>query len=160
VITLGFYRPRGIIGRIVSIVTGSPFCHVVVNHTVNGIPMVAQAHQQYGTCTWRADRVDQPDFCFPVPWITDEWFFGWLSLYLGSAYDWRDILAFGFRFRHPPGRHQLICSELVARMLVDASRELPVPCDWDPVIEKLRTQVPGGISPGALFDLLQLAVKV
>lgn len=159
-LTIAFFEPNGWVGKFVSLFTGSRWCHVALLHDVLGTAMITQAHPRYGTCVWSVGRAATPDYLIDLSWIPEDWAARWLTNQWGSFYDWRDIFAFGLRLRHPRSQTGLICSELVIRLILAAAEVHPIPAFWGKVIDELRTRVPGSVSPGKLFDILQLAAKI
>ncbi len=155
-IRIHFYKPRGLFGKLVTFSTGELFSHVTIEHQLFDQPVISQADPVKGVMVSRVDSMTVPDYTVDIPWISGEDAVYIMSRYWGVEYGWRDVVLFKFRPKWLVRRNHkgIMCSELVALVLIDADNMLLTPKDHEGMLGRLTATQPSDISPGALAKIL------
>ncbi len=153
-VSLLFYRPANLQGRLVGWWTGSPWAHVAIRHHIAGQSLISQADPVFGVCVWRESRARKPDAILELPWMDETWVFDFLARHWGKPYGWRDILSFLIRRRSGDG-YGLICTELAAEMLTSYVAEWPtnIPGEWAEMLHRVAGAGTDDLTPGELYNI-------
>lgn len=149
---LWFYRPHGIVGRVVSRVLRGDWVHVGIQHAVADVTVLTEAHPIKGVYCIPISRAVDPDYKV-VCNIPDHWTANWLAQRWGVRYSWLDALAFAsprpvHRDLNP---RQVVCSGLVVEYIRDANK-----AGYRDITLDLPTSIPADrVDPDMLFKAVR-----
>ncbi len=157
-ISIQFFKPSTLWGRIICAVTGRPYAHVGIGHLLLGNPFLTHSYERYGVCCWPVGLHIHAQAKIELPWVEEEWAVEWLSKAWGGTYGWSDFFLFPFKkTRLNDGDHPgVICSEFVIIFLQTVIQRRKLSFLWTPAERELmEIRDPSSISPGALFELVR-----
>lgn len=112
-----FFRPHGLIGRIVAWATHGEYSHCGFAHYVEGSPVFTDAHARYGIGCRAVEAREAPDL--RVIFDCDQrWLNAQLATRWGRPYGYADAL--GFVLGGNRNHSGMICTELVIEVLREA----------------------------------------
>lgn len=151
-VTLWFYRPRGIVERTSAFLTKRLWSRVAINHDVVNVRVLTESCPRRGSWCAPISSARTPDRMVPLLGMDDDWVTAWLVKRWGVTFGALDRVFSSSTVCGPTEDGKVHTSVMAASLLCEAEREgFPVP-----LRRGVRIVNPRAVDADALYRSVRL----